>query len=41
MNFISYCDGRNTIEEISNLCNISYSESLDYYKKLKKIDLIY
>jgi aminopeptidase-like protein len=40
MNFISYCDGENTILEISELCNIDFSESLSYFKILKKEKLL-
>jgi aminopeptidase-like protein len=41
MNFISYCDGNNTILEISNLCNISFFDSIDIYDKLKANQLIF
>ena len=35
MNFISYCDGKNSLLEISNLCKIEFFECLGYYKKIK------
>ena len=40
MNFISYCDGTNSILEISNLCDMSFFESYTYFEKLKQLDLI-
>ena len=40
MNFISYCDGSNSLLDISNICNIDFDESYGYYIKLKKNKLI-
>lgn len=40
MNFISYCDGKNSILDIAELCNISSKECYDYYLKLKEFNLI-
>jgi len=34
MNFISYCDGKNSILDIANLCNIDFFECYKFYKKL-------
>jgi len=34
MNFISYCDGSNSILDISEICNIPFEESYSFYKKL-------
>jgi len=39
MNFISYCDGNNTILEISEFCNISFFESIDIYQKIESANL--
>jgi len=39
MNFISYCDGKNSILEIANICSISFDEAFKYYKKMEKADL--
>ena len=41
MNFISYCDGENTLFEISELCKISFNESMRYYNILKKEKLLF
>lgn len=35
MNFISYCDGSNSILEISEICGIDFEESFGYYMKMK------
>lgn len=35
MNFISYCDGTNSILDISEICNIQFEESYSYYEKLR------
>lgn len=40
MNFISFCDGENTILDISFLCRISFNEAFEYFLKLKKNNLI-
>ena len=40
MDFISYCDGTNSILEISKICNINFDESFDYYLKMKKKGLM-
>ena len=40
MNFISYCDGTNSILEISNICNIDFDESFKYYVNMKDNGLI-
>ena len=40
MNFISYCDGSNSILEISDICGIDFNESYEYYIKMKENDLI-
>ena len=40
MDFISYCDGTNSILEISEICNIDFEESFDYYIKMKKNGLM-
>lgn len=34
MNFISYCDGSNSILDIAEICNIPFEECYSYYKKL-------
>lgn len=39
-NFISYCDGKNTILEISNFCSIRYEEAFNFFKILKENNLI-
>ena len=36
MNFISYCDGSNSILEISEICGIDFEESYGYYIKMKE-----
>ena len=36
MNFLQYSDGKNSLEDISNLINLSYKETKIIYKKLKK-----
>lgn len=41
MNFISYCDGTNSILEISNMCKIDFEEAYDYFLKLKENKLVY
>ena len=38
MNFISYCDGSNSILEISEICGIDFEESFGYYEKLMKVN---
>jgi len=40
MNFISYCDGSNSILEIAEICEIDFEESFDYYMKMKKNGLM-
>ena len=40
MNFISYCDGKNTILDISNLCGLDFFESYGYYEKMNENGLI-
>lgn len=40
MNFISYCDGNNSILDISEICNIPFRESFSYYVKMKDNGLI-
>lgn len=40
MNFISYCDGKNTILEISKICNIDFFECYEYYNNLKNNNLM-
>ena len=40
MNFISYCDGTNSILEISKICNIDFDESFKYYVNMKDNGLI-
>ena len=40
MNFISYCDGSNSILEISEICGIDFEESFGYYAKMKENGLI-
>ena len=40
MNFISYCDGKNSISEIANLCNIDNAEAINYYETLRQVNLI-
>jgi len=39
-NFISYCDGKNSILEISNLCEIDFEEAYGYYNKMKENGLV-
>ena len=41
MNVISYCDGKNELNEISKLCNIDYSETYSIYLKLKEHNLLH
>ncbi|MDA7710506.1 DUF4910 domain-containing protein [Flavobacteriaceae bacterium] len=36
MNFISYCDGSNSILEISEICGIDFEESYGYYIQMKE-----
>ena len=36
MNFISYCDGSNSILEISEICGIDFEESYGYYLQMKE-----
>jgi aminopeptidase-like protein len=40
MNFISYCDGSNSILEISEICGIDFEESFGYYMKMKENGLM-
>ena len=40
MNFISYCDGSNSILEISEICEIDFEESFGYYTIMKENGLI-
>lgn len=40
MNFISYCDGTNSILEISDICKIDFNESYGYYIQMKENGLI-
>jgi aminopeptidase-like protein len=40
MNFISYCDGNNSILDISEICNIPFNESFSYFMKMKDNGLI-
>ena len=40
MNFISYCDGSNSILEISEICGIDFEESFGYYAKMKENGLM-
>tara|TARA_B100000767_G_scaffold275756_1_gene315103 strand:+ start:7637 stop:8908 length:1272 start_codon:yes stop_codon:yes gene_type:complete len=40
MNFISYCDGSNSILEISEICGIPFEESFGYYMKMKENGLM-
>jgi aminopeptidase-like protein len=40
MNFISYCDGNNSILDISEICNIPFNESFSYYLNMKSNGLI-
>ncbi len=40
MNFISYCDGSNSILEISEICGIDFDESFGYFLKMKENGLI-
>ena len=40
MNFISYCDGKNSILEISILCKIDFEEAYGYYIKMKENGLV-
>ena len=40
LNFISYCDGTNSILEISKLCKISFKESYNYFTKIRDNGLI-
>ncbi|MDA9676352.1 DUF4910 domain-containing protein [Flavobacteriaceae bacterium] len=40
INFISYCDGSNSILEISEICGIPFEESFDYYMKMKENGLL-
>ena len=40
MNIISYCDGTFTLLEISELCDVSFIETVDIIEKLKQSKLI-
>jgi len=40
MNFISYCDGSNSILEISEICGIDFEESFGYFMKMKENGLM-
>ena len=40
MNFISYCDGSNSILEISEICGIDFEESYGYYIQMKENSLM-
>lgn len=40
MNFISYCDGKNSILDISILCKIDFHEAYDYYIQIKEHQLV-
>ena len=40
MNFISYCDGSNSILERSEICGIDFEESFGYYTKMKENGLM-
>ena len=40
MNFLSFCDGKNSIMDISELCEISYGEAKSYYELFNREDLI-
>ena len=40
MNFISYCDGSNSILEISEICGIDFDESFGYFMKMKENGLM-
>ena len=40
MNFISYCDGTNSILEISEICGIDFDESFGYFMKMKENGLM-
>ena len=40
MNFISYCDGSNSILEISEICEIDFDESFGYFLKMKENGLM-
>ena len=40
MNFISYCDGENSILDISELCKIDFEEALEYHSLLKNNNLL-
>jgi len=40
MNFISYCDGGNSILEISEICGIDFDESFGYFMKMKENGLM-
>ena len=40
MNFISYCDGSNSILDISEKCNIPFDESVSYFEKMIDNNLI-
>lgn len=39
MNFISYCDGTNSLLDISEICDIPFEESFSYYEKLREKNL--
>ena len=40
MNFISYCDGSNSILEISDICGIDFNESYEYFLQMRENGLI-
>lgn len=40
MNVISYCDGYHSLLDISEKCDISFSDVYDSYKKLSKSNLL-
>ena len=40
MNFISYCDGSNSILEISSICGIDFNESYEYFLQMRENGLI-
>jgi aminopeptidase-like protein len=40
MNFISYCDGKNSILDISELCEIPFKEAFAYFEKMRDNSLL-
>ena len=40
MNFISFCDGKNSLLEISNIINLDYFKCLDFKSKLDDVGLL-